>query len=71
MSIMNDSLLSERLVSGRKAVEQGRTVSCSWSTSSEDGEVDDPTGISLITALTPGGRRLMNGSSRVEAGVVS
>lgn len=68
---MNDSLSSEkRLVDRREVANRGCTVSCSWSTSSEDGEVDDPTGISFITALAPGRRRLMGGSSQVKAVMV-
>ena len=69
---MDGSLSSEkRLVDGQKAANRGRTVSGSWSTSSEDGEVGHSTGISFITELAPGGRRLIAGSSRVEPGMVN
>lgn len=51
-------------------MEGGRTVSCSGSTSSEDGEVGNSTGISLVTALAPGIYRLMAGISWVEVGMV-
>ena len=68
---MNDSLSGEeRLANGRKTAGWDRTVSCSLSTSSEDGEADNLTGISFITALAPGRWRVMGGSSQVEAGMV-
>lgn len=67
---MNGSLLGgEWLVNGEKAVKRGHTVSCSWSTSSEDGEVGNLMGISLVTASAPGRCRLMGGTSQVEPGM--
>ena len=45
-------------------------MSPSWSTSSEDGEVDNQTGISLVTVLALDRRRLTGGGSEVEMGMV-
>lgn len=55
MGKMNGSLLCEqKLADKRTAAKGGPTMSCSSSANSEDGEVDDPTGVSLIAELTPG-----------------
>lgn len=51
-------------------MKRGRTVSCSSSIPSEDGEVDDPGAVSLITELAPGRWILMDGNSQEEAGIV-
>lgn len=45
-------------------------MSCSSSTANEDGEAGNWTGMSLITALTPGRLTVIGGNPKEEAGIV-
>ena len=58
----------QRLANDQETLVRGRTVGCSSSTVSEDGEVNNAS-LSLITELVLGRRTLMGGCSQEEADI--